>query len=97
MAKMLVRLAALEPGLNWIDPKYRWGKYDENVPGWILPSHWSDPDEKDPQTGEMKGGPRVEGWLSLTYTSSGPDCAPSYAVRRKLRDTKTLTGLQKLI
>lgn len=31
--KILVTLAIAEPGDNWEQVSYRWGKYDEPVPG----------------------------------------------------------------
>ena len=65
MCKLLVRLAQVEPGENWEDPKYRWAKYDEPVPGWLLPANWTLPDKVDERTGELSDGPRNFGWISL--------------------------------
>ena len=48
MAKILIQLSINEPGNNWKnDGEYRWSKYDDPVPGWILPSPWAQPDEFD--------------------------------------------------
>lgn len=97
MTKLLVKLASAEPGDNWEDPQYRWGKYDEAVPGWQLPAPWTLPDVLDERTGEVLNGPRNSGWMTLKYTSTGEGCVPSYAARRYLRNTRTLTGLVKLL
>jgi len=35
--KILVYLATNDPGGVWEEVEYRWGKYDEPVPGWTLP------------------------------------------------------------
>ena len=42
--KILISLAITEPGNNWVNAEYRWGKYDEPVPGWELPLSWTEPD-----------------------------------------------------
>ena len=86
-AKILVRLAQEEPGDNWVDPTYRWAKYDLPVPGWVLPGPWAQPDPD---------GPRTHGWLCLTYSSTAPGCQPNMNARRRLRG-KVLAGLKKLV
>ena len=48
MCKILISLAIAEPGDNWVNGgEYRWSKYDEPVPGWILPAPWTQPDTAD--------------------------------------------------
>ena len=48
MCKILISLAIAEPGDNWVSGgEYRWSKYDEPVPGWILPAPWAQPDSAD--------------------------------------------------
>jgi hypothetical protein len=37
MAKTLIALAVVEPGENWVNESFRWSKYDEPIPGWVLP------------------------------------------------------------
>lgn len=92
-AKVLISLALNEPGDNWVDGgEYRWSRYDDPVPGWILPQPWTLPDESD--GGE--GGPRRYGWLRVTYTSTAKGCEPSPQVRRNLR-RKTLAGQKTLL
>jgi len=91
--KLLILLALNEPGDNWIDGgEYRWSRYDDPVPGWILPQPWTLPDEAD--GGE--GGPRKYGWLRVTYTSTARGCEPAPQVRRNLR-RRTLSGLKTLV
>lgn len=92
-AKVLISLALNEPGDNWVDGgEYRWSRYDDPVPGWILPQPWTLPDDSD--GGE--GGPRRYGWLRVTYTSTAKGCEPSPQVRRNLR-RKTLAGQKTLL
>jgi hypothetical protein len=89
--KILLVLAINEPGENWEGQQYRWGKYDEPVPGWTLPGTWSHQDD-----GGNSGGPRTHGWLRLTYRSKGNGCFPVISVRKYLRK-RTLAGMKKLI
>ena len=44
-AKIVICLAVSEPGDNWVNATYRWGKYDEHVPGWELPKSWTESNE----------------------------------------------------
>lgn len=96
VVKWLVKLAAAEPGDNWLDVSYRWAKYDLPVPGWLLPVGWTLPDKFD-KAGEAIDGPRTFGWLILTYTSLGDGCSPNIAARRYLRNTRTIFGVLKLV
>jgi hypothetical protein len=88
-AKILVALAIAEPGENWENYSYRWGKYDEPVPGWTLPGIWAAADD-----GGDRGGPRNHGWLVLTYRSYGQGCMPVMSVRKNLRK-RLLAGMKK--
>lgn len=88
-AKILVSLAVVEPGDNWVDYTYRWGKYDEPVPGWTLPGTWTMADD-----GGNRGGPRNHGWLVLTYRSHGNGCMPVMSLRKNLRK-RLLAGIKK--
>jgi hypothetical protein len=92
MSKILIELAVEEPGSNWVNETFRWSKYDEPIPGWVLPNGWTAPDEE--MNGE--GGPRHHGWLVVEYTSEGAGCAPNLGVRKNLR-RKLLTGMKKLL
>ena len=95
MTKILVLLGAHEPGDNWIDGgEFRWSKYDEPVPGWVLPAPWAAKDETE--GGKKECGPRRDGWVRIKYTSTGPGCAPDMNARRHLR-RKTLSGLKQLL
>ena len=88
--KILIVLAINEPGDNWVDGgEYRWSKYDDPVPGWILPAPWCTPDESS----DGEGGPRRYGWLRVTYTSSAKGCEAAPQVRRNLRK-RCLAGLK---
>ena len=92
-AKILIELAVVEPGRNWVNESFRWSKYDEPIPGWELPNAWTLPDD---DTSALDSGPRKHGWLILEYTSTGEDCAPVYPTRRQLRK-KTLVGTKRVI
>eukprot|EP01035_Chromulina_nebulosa_P018847 gene18847-24632_t len=90
--KILIQLAIVEPGENWVDESYRYGRYDDPISGWILPNTWTQPDSDN--YGE--GGPRHFGWLTLTYRSEGFGCAPNIPLRQQLRK-KTLIGFKRII
>ena len=90
-AKILVALAIAEPGDNWENVSYRWGKYDEPVPGWNLPATWVWPDD-----GGNTGGPRTHGILTLSYRSHGNGCQPIISVRKNLRK-RTLAGMKRIL
>eukprot|EP01038_Epipyxis_sp_PR26KG_P006849 gene6849-9376_t len=89
--KILVALAIAEPGENWEQVEYRWGKYDDNVPGWTLPGTWTMPDD-----GGNNAGPRNHGWLRVSYRSYGNGCMPVMSVRRQLRK-RTLAGIKRAV
>lgn len=89
--KILVALAVAEPGDNWEGATYRWGKYDDHVPGWTLPATWCYDDD-----GGNNSGPRNFGWLMLTYRSHGNGCMPVIAARKFLRK-RTLAGMKRII
>lgn len=95
MCKILVLLGAHEPGDNWVGGgEFRWGKYDEPVPGWMLPAKWAAKDESE--GGSKDNGPRRDGWCRVIYTSTGDGCAADMNARRHLR-RKTLSGLKQLL
>ena len=95
MCKILVHLSITEPGENWVDGgEYRWSKYDDPVPGWVFPAKWAAKDESD--GGSRDNGPRRDGWVRLTYTSTAEGCKADMALRRHLR-RKTLSGLKQLL
>ena len=96
--KILIQLSVNEPGDNWVaGGEYRWSKYDDPVPGWVLPQPWTTKDEFDDPTIRTKdAGPRRYGWLRCTYTSAGPGCEPNMLARRQLR-RKMLSGLKQLL
>jgi hypothetical protein len=88
--KIMIQLAIVEPGDNWLGEEYRWSKYDGNVPGWTLPMQWTTPDEVN----YGDGGPRRHGWCSFTYTSTDPGCAPNWKLRREIRK-RVLCGIKR--
>jgi hypothetical protein len=90
MCKILIILAVEEPGDNWVNVEYRWTKYDPNVPGWSLPVLWLSKDEEN----NGDGGPRRFGWLSLTYSSTGPGCSVVESVRLEQRK-KLFVGIKR--
>lgn len=89
--KILVSLAVAEPGDNWEQVEYRWGKYDEPVPGWSLPGTWTWHDD-----GGNHGGPRTHGWLRVYYRSVGNGCFPIMSLRKYLRK-RTLAGMKVIL
>ena len=91
MCKVLIALALAEPGENWVNEEYRWSKYDDVVPGWILPQPWTIPDEDNGNN----GGPRKFGWVTLTFKSSGVCHLHSTQSRRILR-RHFLSGLRQI-
>lgn len=95
MCKILVHLSITEPGENWVDGgEYRWSKYDDPVPGWVIPAKWAAKDESE--GGSRDNGPRREGWVRVSYTSTAEGCKEDMALRRHLR-RKTLSGLKQLL
>ena len=92
MAKTLIALAVNEPGNNWINESFRWSKYDDPVPGWVLPGSWAMPEDEN----NSELGPRHHGWLIVEYTSSGQGCIPNNALRKQLRKYM-LVGMKKLL
>ncbi|KAJ1451840.1 hypothetical protein M885DRAFT_487336 [Pelagophyceae sp. CCMP2097] len=75
LVKVLVRLAAKEPGRNWQHVEFRY-RDGQGSPGWTLPANW---DLNDP-------GPRMNGFLLLTYSCEPKDgCAANFEVRNKLQ------------
>ena len=96
--KILVQLAMTEPGENWVDATYSWSRYDDHVPGWVLPESWSIPDEEGGGGGEFKQelGPRHYGWLVVTYRSKGYGCKADPIIRKALRK-RCLVGIKRLI
>ena len=70
---MLVELATVEPGENWIDETFGWTPTDP-IPGWELNVGWLK-DETFP----------TKGFLQLRYSSDTSDgCAPNWEVRNEL-------------
>ena len=96
--KILIMLSINEPGDNWVNGgEYRWSKYDDPVPGWVLPAPWAAKDEyDDPSLKTRDAGPRRYGWLRCTYTSTDDGCEANQALRRQLR-RRTLAGLKQLL
>ena len=92
MCKVLIALAVAEPGENWVDESYRWAKYDDCVPGWVLPASWA----LDDQDNDGDGGPRRHGWICLRYRSEGFGCAAVWEVRKVLR-RRFLAGLKRIL
>ena len=75
MCKILVLLEAHEPGDNWVGGgEFRWSKYDEPVPGWMLPAKWAAKDESEaaPRTMDHAGMAGVESSTRLPATAVLP-------------------------
>lgn len=60
-AKMLIRLAVIEPGENWRDEYYHPSIVEPPVPGWKLPLSWAEDSEEE--------GLRRVGLLVLKYVA----------------------------
>ncbi|CAM9534671.1 unnamed protein product [Chrysoparadoxa australica] len=58
VAKMMIHLAMIEPGENWVNESFRWHRYESCIPGWELGKAWLDED-----------GVPTRGVLTLTYFS----------------------------
>ena len=88
--KIITFLAVAEPGDNWTDVEYRWGKFDAPVPGWTLPGNWN----SSYDDGGNRGGPRTFGRLKLAYRSHGEGCMPLWGARKHVRK-RTLAGIKR--
>mmetsp|Transcript_27108 Transcript_27108/g.44718 ORF Transcript_27108/g.44718 Transcript_27108/m.44718 type:complete len:219 (+) Transcript_27108:2-658(+) len=89
--KVLCRLAAEEPGENWLGEVYQWTRAEAPVPGWVLPKSWTEPEDAVHALG-LENGPRKNGRLTTTYTSDPAlGCAPVWEVRKELQ-ARTLSG-----
>ena len=86
-AKILIALAAAEPGENWKDERFFAPWKNTWVAGWHLPQQWMEEDGK----GDT-GCERV-GLLELRYTSKAKNCAPDKQVRAVLK-MRTLCGAE---
>ncbi|KAJ1445896.1 hypothetical protein M885DRAFT_625757 [Pelagophyceae sp. CCMP2097] len=71
MATLLVKLAVLEPGENWVDERFRRKESMPWVPGWQLPAEWEE-------------SVIHYGLLEARYDSKGRGCEANYAERAKL-------------
>ena len=100
-AKLLIRLALIEPGPNWANESLSNSSIEEPIAGWELPMKWTEPDDEDKgiydsrvNPNDVKApGPRRNGILRLKYQSD-PElgCAPIIEARRELAIFRTLAG-----
>mmetsp|Transcript_19230 Transcript_19230/g.26450 ORF Transcript_19230/g.26450 Transcript_19230/m.26450 type:complete len:197 (+) Transcript_19230:1-591(+) len=90
--KILVYLATNDPGGVWEEVEYRWGKYDEPVPGWTLPSTWTRADD-----GGVNGGPRNFGWLQVRYRCQTRVGVATALGARKVMRKRTLAGMKRAV
>jgi len=91
-AKILIALAMKEPGDNFQNQQFRWTKYDDPIPGWVVPSTWQTPDESS----NGDGGPRHHGWFTFTYCSQGEGFSADMHARKELQK-RTLSGLKRVL
>ena len=83
VATIMVKLAIVEPGENWVYEHYWIIDKEGNMkpkPGWQLPVSWATKVPQDPK------GPK----LVLTYSSTGAGCAPVWSERLKMRKLYSL-------
>lgn len=77
VAKMLVHLAGVEPGINWKGESFAWSRGEPEIPGWSLKETWLSED----------GLPK-KGVLHLTYYSGEgiglEGCDPVWNLRAAL-------------
>ena len=78
--QVLVRLATIEPGENWVDERYRRKRSMDWIAGWVLPKEWEEEDDNNPDVGI-----RRYGLMEARYTSTGAGCRPDPLGRRELR------------
>ncbi|KDO32465.1 hypothetical protein SPRG_02942 [Saprolegnia parasitica CBS 223.65] len=80
VAKILVHLAIVEEGDNWVDYSYAPIKNEPPLPNWVLPASW---DADDTGKGE---GPRRNGILKLRFRSTPEDgCEPDWDARQEMK------------
>ncbi len=91
-AKILIALAMKEPGDNFQNQQFRWTKFDDPIPGWVVPTTWQTPDESS----NGDGGPRHHGWFTFTYCSQGEGFSADTHARNELRK-RTLSGLKRIL
>ena len=92
VAKILIKLAVEEPGMNWINESFRRTKNAEPTPGWTLPRHWA---EEESGPNDNQHGPWRSGLLYLEYSSDpNTGCAPIWPLRKELKK-RCLCGAEK--
>jgi len=77
VSKALLHLAVVEPGENWLEETFSWGRFDTAIPGWELPRTWF-----------TEEGMPSKGLLKLTYYSGEgiglEDCDPRWKLRHAI-------------
>jgi len=92
IAIMLGKFAAVEPGENFLYPRYRRSLVDMFIAGWDLPTSWTiDPDKAK----SWDGVPR-KGQVIVTYCSSPETgCKVNPAIRKQFRDRYFLMAVPR--
>jgi Leucine-rich repeat (LRR) protein len=91
MAIMLAKVAQVEPGENFIDPKFRRSLGDLFIPGWSLPTSWTiDPDKAK----SWDGVPR-KGQLTVSYISAGHGKAMVPSIRKYFHERYSLLAVPR--
>lgn len=92
IAIVLAKLSALEPGNNFLDPRYRRTHNDLFLPGWVLPASWTIDSEK---AKTWDGVPRT-GQLVVCYTSAVEHgCKPVPSLRRAILEKYFLLAVPR--
>ena len=77
VSKALLHLAVVEPGENWLEETFAWGRFDNAIPGWELPRTWF-----------TEEGMPSKGVLKLTYYSGEgkglEECDPRWKLRHAI-------------
>lgn len=91
MAIMLAKVAQVEPGENFIEPKYRRTLSDMFIPGWTLPQSWT----IDPDKAKIWDGVPRKGQVSVTYISNGIGRAVVPSIRKYFHEKYSLLAVPR--
>eukprot|EP00604_Paraphysomonas_vestita_P002744 CAMPEP_0174819042 /NCGR_PEP_ID=MMETSP1107-20130205/2048_1 /TAXON_ID=36770 /ORGANISM="Paraphysomonas vestita, Strain GFlagA" /LENGTH=97 /DNA_ID=CAMNT_0016031831 /DNA_START=1305 /DNA_END=1595 /DNA_ORIENTATION=+ len=91
MAIMLAKLAQVEPGENFIEPKYRRSLSDMFIPGWTLPQSWT----IDPDKAKIWDGVPRKGQVTVTYISNGVGRAVVPSIRKYFYEKYSLLAVPR--
>lgn len=91
MAIMLAKVAQVEPGENFIEPKFRRTMGDLYIPGWSLPTSWT----IDPEKAKVWDGVPRKGQIAVTYISTGHGRAVVPSIRKYFHEKYSLLSVPR--